>query len=97
MLLARENLLYTFIDNYKFKFGVEPTIQKQKKIAQIIAWNIWQMDGLSDCTPTGTIDNPNRNLFDTTESQTTLSMPCRIMDWESNQPIYFKDTKKDEL
>ena len=94
LLLARENLLYTFIDNYKFKFGVEPTIQKQKKIAQIIAWNIWQMDGLSDCTPTGTIDNPNRNLFDTTESQTTLSMPCRIMDWENNQPIYFKDIKK---
>lgn len=96
LLLVRENLLYTFIDNYKFKFGDEPTIQKQKKIAQIIAWNVWQMDGLRDCTPTGTIDNPDRNLFSQDETETVLSMPCRIMDWENNQPIYFKDTKKDQ-
>ncbi len=96
LLLARENLLNAFIDNYKFKFGVVPKITRQKKIAQIIAWNIWQMDGLNDCTPTGTIDNPNRNLFALEETETTLSMPCRIMDWENNQQVYFKDIKKDQ-
>lgn len=51
VLIARENLLYTYIDYYKERFGVEPDIKRQKKIANIIAWNIWQMDGLKFVVP----------------------------------------------
>ncbi len=92
LLLARENLLYTFIDNYKFKFGKEPNIQKQKKIAQIIAWNIWQMDGLSDCAPfsSETNDFYQMGLFG------NAPISCRVIDWENNLQLYFKDLKKDQ-
>lgn len=74
LLLARENLLFTFIDNYQFKLKKSPDISILKKISNIIAWNIWQMDGM-----TNTIPFPNdrkhqlqtnlfENLLDKTES-----------------------------
>lgn len=51
LLIARENLLYTFIDYYQGKFKEMPSIELQKEIAEIIAWNIFQMDGLKYVIP----------------------------------------------
>lgn len=51
LLIARENLLYTFIDYYKDKFKKNPSLEHQKEIAEIIVWNIFQMDGLKYVIP----------------------------------------------
>lgn len=51
LLIARENLLYTFIDYYEEKFNKAPTLNLQKEIAEIIVWNIFQMDGLRYVIP----------------------------------------------
>jgi len=51
LLIARENLLYTFIDYYQAKFKETPSIELQKNIAEIIVWNIFQMDGLKYVIP----------------------------------------------
>lgn len=51
ILLSRENLLYTFIDYYKDKFKQPPTIKVQEEFAEIISWNIFQMDGLRYVIP----------------------------------------------
>lgn len=51
LLIARENLLYTFIDYYKNKFNKTPNLELQKEIAEIIVWNIFQMDGLKYVIP----------------------------------------------
>lgn len=51
VLLARENLLYTFIDYYQEKFGRRPTLKMQEELAEIISWNIFQMDGLKYVVP----------------------------------------------
>lgn len=51
LLIARENLLYTFIDYYKDKFKKNPNLKLQKEIAEIIVWNIFQMDGLRYVIP----------------------------------------------
>jgi len=51
LLIARENLLYSFIDYYQDKFNETPNIELQKEIAEIIAWNIFQMDGLKYVIP----------------------------------------------
>lgn len=51
LLIARENLLYTFIDYYKDKFKRTPTLKLQIEIAEIIVWNIFQMDGLKYVIP----------------------------------------------
>ena len=51
LLLAREAMLMSFIENYKFKFRKEPMLRSIKVIANIISWNIWQMDGLKGVVP----------------------------------------------
>lgn len=51
LVIARENLLYTFIDYYKDKFKKSPSLNLQKEIAEIIVWNIFQMDGLKYVIP----------------------------------------------
>ncbi|MEY4458999.1 MAG: hypothetical protein RIT38_204 [Bacteroidota bacterium] len=51
LLIARENLLYTFIDFYEDKFKETASIELQKEIAEIIVWNIFQMDGLKYVIP----------------------------------------------
>lgn len=51
VLLARENLLFTFSDYYEDKFGVYPIKEYLIEIAKILSWNIWQMDGLKFVIP----------------------------------------------
>jgi hypothetical protein len=51
LLLAREALLWTFIENYQAKFHKQPMLKSIKYIAYIISWNIWQMDGLKGVVP----------------------------------------------
>lgn len=51
VLLARENLLYTFIDYYKLKFKETPSLHLQEIFTDIISWNIFQMDGLKYVKP----------------------------------------------
>jgi hypothetical protein len=51
LLLARENLLHTFIDNVRDKLKREPSLKELKRIATIISWNLWQMDGLTFAIP----------------------------------------------
>lgn len=45
LLLARENLFVTFVEVYRERFGKLPHLRQMKVIANIIAWNLWQMDG----------------------------------------------------
>ena len=51
VLIARENLLYTFIDYYKAKFDRAPNLQIREEFAEIISWNIFQMNGLKYVVP----------------------------------------------
>ena len=51
VLLARENLLFTFADFYLDKFGVPAIIEYLIDIAKVLAWNIWQMDGIKFVVP----------------------------------------------
>lgn len=51
LLLAREAMLYTFIDYYQARFSKEPELKLLLEIAEIVSWNIWQMDGLKGVIP----------------------------------------------
>ena len=51
LLLAREALLWTFIEYYQAKFQKAPLIKSINYIAYIISWNLWQMDGLKGVVP----------------------------------------------
>lgn len=47
LLLARENLLYTYRDYYFEKWSTEPLYGLLEKIAEIISYNVFQMDGIA--------------------------------------------------
>ena len=51
ILLARENLLFTVADYYAAKFGDALDMEMLEHFAEIISWNIWQMDGLKAVVP----------------------------------------------
>jgi len=51
LLLARENILYDVIDWYEDKFKGEIPFDMIKEIANVISYNIYQMDGVTMCIP----------------------------------------------
>ena len=71
LLLARENLLFTFYEYYDNKFGHEPDIKTGRQIADIISYNIVQMNGLTKRTPySADSDAEQLDLFDTVNDET---------------------------
>lgn len=54
VLIARVNLLMTFEEYLRERWNRKPTRAEYEKAANIIAWNIWQMDGLTGTIPYGT-------------------------------------------
>lgn len=71
LMLAREAMLFTFIENYTAKFGKEPLLKSIQYIAYIISWNVWQMDGLKGVVPNSCVDRNaiNTNLFGEDETK----------------------------
>ena len=105
VLLARENLLFTFSDYYIEKFGVAPIKEYLKEIAEILSWNIWQMDGLKFVIPNSCKPVPKMqlSLFDDNDEEEECpgcakndpnahtGTYCKIKDWELGKTILFKD------
>ena len=82
LLLARENLLLTFVDHYEARFGCTPDIPLLQDFAEIISWNLWQMDGLTYRTPREEKDEPQAQLDLFAEAPAEPPAPlCIIMDW----------------
>ena len=78
LLLAREAMLITFIENYIFKFGKEPLLKSIQFIAYIISWNVWQMDGLKGVIPNSceTKKIETENLFGEIETKIEECKGC---------------------
>ena len=86
LLLARENLFYTFVDYYEARYGSEPDIELMQEFAEIISWNLWQMDGLSYRTPQEKKEQPQLqgSLFDEVVVEAPIPF-CVIMDWQKGK------------
>lgn len=97
LLIARENLFQTFIENYKYKFDEEPEEKEKKCIALIISWNIWQMDGITMTVPYCDRESLNHQItFEEVladkKNETPLGVACVIKDWkkEGKNEVVFK-------
>ena len=105
VLLARENLLFTFCDFFEDKFGVYPKTIYLREIAKILAWNIWQMDGLKFVIPnschngagvgnTHLEENRNETTCECEGCKTNNrnkhnGVYCYVMDWEIRKKTAF--------
>ena len=105
LLLARESMLITFIENHRYKFHKNPPLSSIKKIANIISWNVWQMDGLKGVIPNSCFDKEEEisTLFPENKNTEIIrcvgcsknnvlkhnGIYCEIMDWSGRKKIKF--------
>lgn len=100
ILIARKNLLYTFIENMKYKFFHKPSMNQLKEIAHIISWNVWQMDGITMTAPFSERPRVREqlSLFDLIpeleQNKEKEPIPCKIFDWRSNNSLEFRTLVK---
>lgn len=94
LLLARENLFYTFIDYYYDKFKIYPDLQRQRTIAEIISWNIWQMDGIKYVIPNSCKNQEIKfaqiNLFGEEEIIKNECIGCKKENFKKHNGKYAK-------
>lgn len=88
LFIARENLLYTFVDFWNAQFADNRIdLRRQlslqwrailQNIATIISWNLFQMDGLSYTSPS----NPE--------------VSAKIVDWQTGETLDFPNLAKNK-
>lgn len=103
LLIARENLLFTFIDYYVDKFGDFPPKEHLLTLANILAWNIFQMDGQKyvipySCQPTPRLQ---MSIFDDEEefdecegcingdNRKHTGIYCQVKNWRTKTTLDF--------
>ena len=93
LLLARENLLLTFMDNFFYMFGAVPPEDVQLHITDIISMNVFQMDGLTYQVPYSDDgrESVQLSLFEEIEEGSKEPMEARIYLWHKKQTVNFKD------
>lgn len=98
LLLARENLLYTFVDFYENRFGSAPDIELMLEFADIVSWNLWQMDGLTYQIPQEKKEQPQPQTSILDDAPVMALAPlCRIKDWQNGNEIKVIDIKNKNL
>lgn len=96
LLLARENLFCTFVDHYEARFGSAPEATLLQEFAEIISWNLWQMDGLTYCIPREKKEEAPQaqlSLFDEAPAEAPAPL-CIIKDWQKGKTIKVIDIKR---
>lgn len=95
LLIARINLLFTFCEALALRWQRDATEKELLLLANILSWNLWQMDGLKGTIPFGTIAEANRQLsfFDLPENGQPLpeQPACRLMDWRGGSSLRYLD------
>ena len=111
VLLARENVLFTVVESFNADFfgeessGLNWTTKSLLEFAEIISWNIWQMDGIKYVVPMSCKPKVRKEtLLDGTVETHVEECPgcskkgnrqhfgtyCKVMDWNTGEPVEFR-------
>lgn len=102
LLIGRLNVFLTIKETMQAIWNVELSPKQQKVIAEIISWNLFQMDGLTGNTPIGVPEDQyyQQSLFDffdvegfESPKQEQSSVPVEIK-WNRKEIIAFKSMKE---
>lgn len=92
LLLARLNCLFTYVDYFVARWGVFPTMGMLMEIAEVISYNVWQMDGLAYVQPLSQkeievqVETKVKGKTKTkTKIEKTTGIPVMVMDWTTNR------------
>ena len=102
LLIARINLLVTFVDYMQDRWDRVPTDTELRKIANVIVWNLWQMDGMTGTVPFGKPKEQYHqySLFDfvvadkANDVERQPDKECRIYDWRRDRSLTYRSIKE---
>lgn len=101
LLIARINLLLTFMDYYRERWEKDPEEKLLRQITNKIVWNIWQMDGLKDTVPLGKLyeEYHQMTFFDmypdmVEKEDEPEAILCKIYNWRRDNSLIFKKLKE---
>ena len=101
VLIARVNLLMTFEEYLYARWKRKPSVAEYREIVKIIAWNIWQMDGLSGTIPYCKAEEEFHqfNLFEWTateeyQEKVNEQPHCRIYDWRRGNSLEYTNVNR---
>lgn len=97
LLIARINALNTFVDYYEARFGHRVSRPELRKAANIICWNLWQMNGLTNTIPfyEAQAGFEEFSLFDFDDEPKEEKTPiCKIYDWRRDNSLAFTDLQR---
>ncbi len=83
VLLARLNMLLSFEEYMRAKLDRLPSRDEYHRLLDILAWNIWQMDGLSGLIPFSQELRPQH-----------VRSSCRVFDWQSGRSVEYNRLKE---
>ena len=105
LLIARVNVLMTWAEHSRLFLGAEPRADELRRVANVISWNFWQMDGLTGTVPfswieAGVKETEQLSMFSLlpdlapAPQKQMVPMPCRIYDWRRKAPLLYNDMKR---
>lgn len=105
VLLARENVLLSFMETFRDKFGKDVPDAVTKDVCRILSWNIWQMDGMKmvvpySCDKMCSFDDEMTFVNNCPACRTGkgkhCGLGCRIMDWDKETTVEFASLMRTE-
>lgn len=94
LFLARKNILLSVVEYFAQKFSSELSEDFLLDIAEIISWNLWQMDGLTNAIPYANINH--QGFLEGFGEPINLDekIYCRIKDWSTGDELEYRDLLK---
>ena len=83
LFIARKNIFDSYVEYYRKRFNKSPCQNLLSEIAEIISWNLWQMDGLTNKIPYA---ESMGNLFDEPFDK---NIYCIVKDWQNDTTLFF--------
>lgn len=102
LLIARVNILCTVEEHMIQRWKQKPEKTWLEKLCNVIAWNLWQMDGIKGCIPVPpTPTEEQLSLFPPLQEQANLfgetdhgEVSCRLFDWRADRSISYQTLRE---
>lgn len=102
LLIARINVFLTWVEHWEQKLGEKPDVKTARSAANVIAWNFWQMDGLTGRTPQimekdcGQITIPGFEVESEISESAAATEESLIFDWRRRFSRTYNSLKSKE-
>lgn len=102
LLIARVNILCSVEEHMHRRWKQKPEKTWLEKLCNVIAWNLWQMDGIKGCVPVPpTPTEEQLSLFPPLQEQANLfgetehsEISCRLFDWRADRSIRYQTLRE---